>query len=131
MSKQNRGLSSEQLSQVVVKGMQEMKAEEIVVMDLRKVNNAVADFFVLCSGNSDTHIDSIAESIDIEVNKVSGENPWHREGYNNKIWVLLDYVDVVAHVFNHDKREFYALESLWGDAKITKYDEVEDAEVNN
>lgn len=125
MSKQNGRLSSEQLSQIVVKGMQELKAENVVLLDLRKVNNAVADFFVLCSGNSDTHIDAIAESVDVEVSKIGGERPWHREGYNNKTWVLLDYVDVVAHVFNHDKREFYALETLWGDAKIIQYDEVE------
>lgn len=124
MSKQNELLSSEKLSEVVVKGMQEMKAEDIVLMDLRSVKNAVADFFVICSGNSDTHIDAIAESVDHEVNKTDGQNPWHREGYNNKVWVLLDYVDVVVHVFKHENREFYALESLWGDAKITSYDEV-------
>ena len=129
MGKQKGLLSSEQLSQVVVKGMQEMKAEDIVVMDLRSVNNAVADFFVICSGNSDTHIDAIAESVDHEVNKTDGQNPWHREGYNNKIWVLLDYVDVVVHVFKHDNREYYALESLWGDAKITSYNEVTESEV--
>lgn len=124
MSKQNELLSSEQLSEVVVKGMQELKAENIVLMDLRSVKNAVADFFVICSGNSDTHIDAIAESVDHEVNKTDGQNPWHREGYNNKVWVLLDYVDVVVHVFKHENREFYALESLWGDAKITSYAEV-------
>ena len=129
MSKQNELLSSEQLSEVVVKGMQEMKAEDIVLMDLRSVKNAVADFFVICSGNSDTHIDAIAESVDHEVNKTDGQNPWHREGQNNKIWVLLDYVDVVVHVFNQENREFYALESLWGDAKITSYDEVTQSEV--
>ena len=129
MSKQNELLSSEQLSEVVVKGMQEMKAEDIVLMDLRSVKNAVADFFVICSGNSDTHIDAIAESVDHEVNKTDGQNPWHREGQNNKIWVLLDYVDVVVHVFNKENREFYALESLWGDAKITSYDEVTEPEV--
>ena len=129
MSKQNELLSSEQLSQVVVKGMQEMKAEDIVLMDLRSVNNAVADFFVICSGNSETHIGAIAESVDLEVNKADGQNPWHREGLNNKIWVLLDYVDVVAHVFKHENREFYALESLWGDAKITSYDAVSQPEV--
>jgi ribosome-associated protein len=128
MSKQNGLLNSEQLSKVVVKGMQEMKAEDIVMMDLRGVGNAVADFFVICSGNSDTHIDAIAESVDHEVNKADKQNPWHREGQNNKIWVLLDYVDVVVHVFNHDSREFYALESLWGDAKITAYDEVASSE---
>jgi len=124
MGKQNGLLTSEQLSKVVVKGMQEMKAEDIVMMDLRSVGNAVADFVVICSGNSDTHIDAIAESVDHEVSKADNQNPWHREGHNNKIWVLLDYVDVVVHVFNHDSREFYALESLWGDAKITTYDEV-------
>jgi len=124
MGKQNGLLNSEQLSKVVVQGMQEMKAEDIVLMDLRKVKNAVADFFVICSGNSDTHIDAIAESVDHEVNKTDGQNPWHREGYNNKVWVLLDYVDVVVHVFKHENREFYALESLWGDAKITSYAEV-------
>jgi len=129
MSKQKRGLSSKQLSQVVVKGMQEKKAEDIVVMDLRKVNNAVADFFVICSGNSDTHIDAIAESVDEVVSKLSGEDPWHREGTNNKTWVLLDYVDVVVHIFNHDKRAFYELESLWGDAVIEQYDAVERTEV--
>lgn len=129
MSKQKGGLSSKQLSQVVVKGMQEKKAEDIVVMDLRKVNNAVADFFVICSGNSDTHIDAIAESVDEVVSKLSGEDPWHREGTNNKTWVLLDYVDVVVHIFNHDKRAFYELESLWGDAVIEQYDAVERTEV--
>lgn len=129
MSKQNELLSSEQLSEVVVMGMQEMKAEDIVLMDLRNVKNAVADFFIICSGNSDTHIDAIAESVDHEVNKTDGQNPWHREGQNNKIWVLLDYVDVVVHVFNQENREFYALESLWGDAKITSYDEVTQSEV--
>ena len=129
MGKQKGLLSSEQLSKVVVKGMQEMKAEDIIVMDLRSVKNAVADFFVICSGNSDTHIDAIAESVDHEVNKTDGQNPWHREGHNNKIWVLLDYVDVVVHVFNHENREFYGLESLWGDAKITSYDEVSESDV--
>ena len=70
----------------------------------------------------------LAESVDLEVNKADGQNPWHREGFNNKIWVLLDYVDVVAHVFKHENREFYALESLWGDAKTTSYDAVSQSE---
>lgn len=116
-------LASDKLCQIVVKGMQEKKAEDIVVLDLRDVNNAVSDFFVICSGNSDTQIDAITESIEEEVQKVEKENPWHKEGLNNKSWVLIDYVDVVAHVFNKDEREFYNLESLWGDAKIK---EIED-----
>lgn len=123
MSKQIGALSSEQLSQVVVKGMQEKKAEDITVMDLRNVQNAVADYFVICSGTSETHIDAIAESVDEEISKVVNESPWHREGTNNKTWVLLDYVDVVVHIFNRDQRAFYALEELWGDAKITAFED--------
>ena len=109
---------SEKLSHAVVRGMQEKKASNIVVMDLRGVKNAIADFFVVCSGNSDTQLDAIADSVDEQVYKELNQNPWHQEGKNNKEWMLLDYVDVVAHIFKKDKREFYALENLWGDAKI-------------
>jgi ribosome-associated protein len=118
MTKKRKGASSELLSDLIVNGMQEKKATDIVVMDLRKVKNAVADFFVVCSGNSDKQLDAIADSIDAEVYKALKENPWHIEGKNNKEWMLLDYIDVVAHVFRKDRREFYALERLWGDAEI-------------
>lgn len=113
-------LNSEELTQAIVDGMQEKKAEDIVVMDLRGVKNSIADFFVICSGNSDTQIDAISESIEKEVHKKDKENPWHREGKENKEWVLLDYVNVVAHIFKKDKRIFYGLEDLWGDAVITE-----------
>lgn len=122
MAKKRKGASSELLSDVIVKGMQEKKATNIVVLDLRKVKNAVADFFVLCSGSSDKQLDAIADSIDAEVFKALKENPWHIEGKNNKEWMLLDYIDVVAHVFRKDRREFYALEKLWGDADIVEID---------
>jgi ribosome-associated protein len=118
MAKKRKGISSEKLSEIIVKGMQEKKAIDIVVMDLRKVKNAVADFFVICSGNSDKQLDAIADSVDEEVYKAFKENPWHTEGKNNKEWMLLDYINVVAHVFRKDRREFYALERLWGDADI-------------
>src|SRR6185369_2531905 len=103
---------SEKLADLVVKGMQEKKASDIVVLDLRKVKNAVADFFVICSGSSDKQLDAIADSIDDEVFKAMKENPWHKEGKNNKEWMLLDYINVVAHVFRTDKRKFFALEKL-------------------
>ncbi|MGC3948753.1 MAG: ribosome silencing factor [Chryseolinea sp.] len=122
MAKKRKGASSEKLSDAIVKGMQEKKATDIVVMDLRKIKNAVADFFVICSGNSDKQLDAISDSIDAEVFKALKENPWHTEGKNNKEWMLLDYIDVVAHVFRKDKREFYALERLWGDADIREID---------
>ncbi len=124
MAKKRKSPNSEKLAQTIVKGMQEKKAAEIMIMDLRKVKNAVADFFVICSGNSDKQLDAIADSIDEVVLKELKENVWHMEGKNTKEWVLLDYIDVVAHVFRKDKREFYALEKLWGDADIT---EIEDS----
>jgi ribosome-associated protein len=120
MAKKRKGVNSETLSDVIVRGMQEKKASDIVVMDLRKIKNAVADFFVICSGNSDKQLDAISDSIDAEVFKKLQENPWHTEGKNNKEWMLLDYINVVAHVFRKDRREFYALERLWGDADITE-----------
>lgn len=123
MAKKRKGAASEKLADAIVKGMQEKKASDIVVMDLRKVKNAVADFFILCSGNSDKQLDAIADSVDAEVFKALKENPWHSEGKSNKEWVLLDYIDVVAHVFRKDKREFYALERLWGDAEITQIED--------
>jgi ribosome-associated protein len=121
--RKDSGLGSEKLSSSIVKGMQEKKAIDIVLMDLRKVKNAVADFFVICSGSSDKQLDAIADSIDEQVYKNLNENPWHVEGKNNKEWMILDYTNVVAHIFRKDRRNFYALEKLWGDAEIT---EIED-----
>jgi len=115
-------VSSDTLSEWVVNGMLEKKAFNVVVMNLKKVKHAVADYFIVCSGSSDTQIDAISQSIEEEVHKKSKQNPWKREGQQNKEWILLDYVDVVAHIFNKDKRTFYELEELWGDAKITRID---------
>ncbi|MBN8576633.1 MAG: ribosome silencing factor [Cyclobacteriaceae bacterium] len=123
MPRKKKGVESEKLSATIVHGMQEKKATDIVVMDLRKVRNAVADFFVLCSGNSDKQLEAIADSVEEEVYKALKENPWHAEGKNNKEWMILDYISVVTHIFRKDRREFYALEKLWGDADIT---EIED-----
>ncbi|MEZ0539859.1 ribosome silencing factor [Fibrella arboris] len=119
-------LTTEQLRDLVVKGMQEKKAQDIVVMDLRQVKNAITDFFVICSGNSDTQIDAIAGSIEEEILKVSRVFPMNREGKMNREWILLDYVDVVVHVFKKDRRAFYDLEQLWGDAEMTWVDNESD-----
>jgi ribosome-associated protein len=111
--------ASEELANWVVKGMQEKKAQEIVVMDLREVPNAFTDFFVVCSGTSDTQIEAIADSVDKEVWE-SGKIHVHAvEGKANREWILMDYYDVIVHVFLKDKREFFKLEELWGDAKFT------------
>ena len=100
------------------------RRQTLYCMDLREVKGAVSDFFIICSGNSDTQLQAIAESIEEEVEKNSDERPWRKEGYTNKEWILLDYVSVVAHIFKSEKRAFYALEELWGDAKITSIAEM-------
>ena len=114
---------SELLCNVVVEGMKEKKATDIVVIDLRNLKNAIADFFVVCSGNSDRQLEAISDSVDDQVFKKLQENPWHTEGKNNKEWMLLDYITVVAHVFKSDRRQYYALEKLWGDAEITSVED--------
>lgn len=116
-------MNSEELSNVVAKGMEDLKAEDIVLMDLRKVKGAISDFFVICSGNSDTQIEAIAESIEKEVKAQLDERPWRKEGFTNREWILIDYVNVVAHIFNKDKRGHYAIDELWGDAIITHLDQ--------
>jgi ribosome-associated protein len=114
---------SDKLADVVVRGMQEKKAADIVVLNLKDLKNAVADYFIICSASSDTQIEAIARSVEEEVEKLTGQNPWQTEGRMNREWVLLDYVDVVVHVFLRDRRQFYALEELWGDAEITHVEE--------
>ena len=117
---------SDTLADLVVRGMQDKKASDIVVLNLKELKNAVADYFIICSANSDTQIDAVARSVEEEIEKVTGESPWQTEGRTNREWVLLDYVDVVVHVFLRDRRKFYALEELWGDANIS-YIEAEPA----
>jgi len=113
-------MNSEELSKLVVAGMEEIKAEDIVIMGLSKVKGSISDYFVICSGNSDTQLEAIAESIEHVIKKETKESAWRKEGFSNKEWVLLDYVNVVAHIFKKDKRAYYALEDLWGDAEITR-----------
>ena len=117
-------VTSQELSNLVVEGMQEKKASNIVILDLREIKQAVADFFVICSGNSVNQVDAITDSIEEVIYKAIQEDPWRKEGKENKEWILLDYVDVVAHIFRKDRREFYDLEDLWGDANITRIEDL-------
>ncbi|MCC5929286.1 MAG: ribosome silencing factor [Cyclobacteriaceae bacterium] len=115
--------TAEQLSNIVVKGIQEKKGSDIVMLNLQKVGSSVADYFIICTGNSEAQIDAIRESIEKEVHKETRQHPWHIEGLQNKQWVLLDYVDVVVHIFQKDIRTYFSLEDLWGDADLTYIDE--------
>lgn len=118
MNKIGGQVTSRALSEKITQGMLEVKAIDIQIFDLRAVQHAIADFFVLCSGNSDIHIDSISQKIEKYAFEQAEQKPWHKEGYANKEWILIDFVDVVAHIFNKEKRAFYDLEKLWADAKI-------------
>jgi ribosome-associated protein len=102
----------------ILKGIEEVKGKDIDILDLRDIENTVCDYFVICNGTSNTQVNAIVNSIQKSVSKAMHEKPWHVEGTANAEWVLMDYVDVVVHVFQKHIREFYDLESLWGDAKI-------------
>ena len=110
-------IDAEKLCEVIVEGMQDNKAEDIVVIDLREVESAVTDFFVIASGDSTTQVEGIANSVVRLTRKTLKEKPWHQEGKNGSQWVLLDYVNVVAHIFHKDERDYYELEDLWADGK--------------
>ncbi len=119
MSKELQDNDSQVLCDTIVEGMQENKAKDIVVLDLREIENAVCDFFVICSGDSSTQVDGISSSVVRHTRKELSEKPWAVEGKGNREWVLMDYVSVVAHVFYKETRSFYDLEDLWADAKRT------------
>lgn len=119
MAKIIEEIDSKVLSEVIVEGMQDNKADNIVVIDLREVENAVTDFFVICSGDSPTQVEGISNSVVRLTRKELKEKPWHQEGKGNSEWILLDYVNVVAHVFYKELRDYYELENLWADGKRT------------
>ena len=112
-------VTSDLLITEIVKGIEDVKGENISILDLREIENTVCDYFILCDGNSNTQVNAISRSIQKHVSKSLKDKPWHVEGESNAEWVLLDYVNVVVHVFQKDVRQFYNLEGLWGDAKIT------------
>ena len=102
----------------IIFGIEDVKGIEVNIMDLSKISNTVCEFFILCTGTSNTHVTAIANSIRKNVSKKLKEKPFSMEGVENQEWVLIDYVDVVVHIFQRDIREYYDIENLWGDAKI-------------
>jgi ribosome-associated protein len=121
MSKKKNSELSNKLADVVVFGMQEKKASEIVKMDMREVNSTLSDYFVVCNADSNVQVNAIAKSVEDEVYKAFGQDVWHKEGQGNGEWILLDFVDVVVHIFKTEARDRYRLEDLWGDAKVENF----------
>ena len=111
---------SDLLINAAIEGILEKKGHQIVSLDLRKLGSSVADCFIVCHGESRTQVDAIAKSIEEIVFKKISESPMHKEGFENAEWIILDYFNVVIHIFVRESREFYGIEKLWADAKIIK-----------
>ena len=115
----NKETNNDQLIAQIIKGIEEVKGNNIDILDLREIDNTVCDYFVICSGTSNTQVNAIVNSVQKIVSKSLKDKPWHVEGSDNAEWVLMDYVSVVVHVFQKHIREYYDIEGLWGDAKTT------------
>jgi len=109
------------ISELAIFGIQEKKGNDIVRLDLRNIFSSVSDYFVICHADSSTQVKAIAGSVEDEIYKATQQEPWRKEGLENSEWILLDYIDVVIHIFRTDKREYYGVEDLWGDAEIKYY----------
>ncbi len=121
MIKNKTAQESTLISELVVFGIQEKKGNEIVRLDLRNIHSSVADYFVVCHAESTTQVKAIAQSVEDEVFKAFKLEPWRKEGLQQSDWIILDYIDVVVHIFKTDKREFYGIEDLWGDAEMKSF----------
>lgn len=111
--------SADQLISHILKGIEEVKGKDVNILDLRELDNTVCDYFIICNGTSNTQVNAIVNSIQKIVSRELKDKPWHVEGTDNAEWVLMDYVNVVVHVFQKNIREYYDIEGLWGDAKMT------------
>ena len=109
--------NADHLIATIISGIEDVKGKEINILDLREIENTVCDYFIVCEGTSNTQVNAIVNAIQKKVSKELKDKPWHIEGENNAEWVLMDYVNVVVHVFQKHIREYYDIESLWGDAK--------------
>src|SRR3972149_515842 len=111
------------LVRYAVNGIEEKKGNEISCLNLKKISNSPCDYFVMCEGTSRTHVQAIAGSVEEYIKKETGIHPWHVEGLKNAEWVLMDYVDVVVHVFQPQVRQHFGLEDMWADAEIKNMNE--------
>ncbi|MGA1029907.1 MAG: ribosome silencing factor [Flavobacteriaceae bacterium] len=116
----NNNSSADVLITHIIEGIENLKGEDIQLLDLRAIDNTPCDYFIICNGNSNTQVNAIVQSIQKTVSKAVKEKPFHIEGQSNAEWILMDYVNVVVHVFQKQIRDYYNLEALWGDAKTTQ-----------
>lgn len=117
-AKQTFRSAADVLAEGVIRGLQEKKAKDIVLLDLRDINSSVADIFIVCHGDSGTHVEGLSRSVEELVFNESGELPFHVEGKQHAHWILMDFISVVVHIFQKDERSFYGIERMWADARI-------------
>lgn len=120
--KENHPLSTEALNDLIVDSIQDIKGKNVVKLDLRKLDEAPTDYFIICEGDSNTQVKAISENIHKRLKQEAGQFPSHSEGKQNAQWVCMDYFTTVVHIFYRDTRKFYELEELWSDAKFTEYE---------
>jgi ribosome-associated protein len=113
------------LGNTIIEGIQEKKGRNIINIDLRELNNSVCEYFVISHGDSNTQVRAIAENIEQKVKKILNLNVYHREGYENARWILLDYNTIIIHIFQEETRRYYRLEELWADGKFTILEDIE------
>ncbi len=118
----SKNLTQEEINDLIIDAIQDIKGKNIVKLDLRKLDDAPADFFIICSGDSSTQVKGIADNIHKRLKQEANTRPLHVEGQRNARWICLDYFDTVVHVFHHEARDFYELEQLWSDAMVTEYE---------
>ncbi len=114
-------VDTEELLARIVEGIQEKKGKGVVSLDLRKLDNAICSYYVICNADSGTQVEAIATSVDEVVREKCGEKPWRTDGQDNAIWIVIDYFDIMVHVFRTDARDFYRLEEMWADAKAVVF----------
>lgn len=123
MPRKKQKSSFDILTDTIGIAMLEKQAQQPVLLNFTKIGGTVCDAFMVCHGKSRTQVEAIAENVIAEVKKNTGLNPWQKEGYENAEWILIDYSDVVVHIFQEERRKFYNIEQLWADAEITKISE--------
>lgn len=121
---ENRPLSLEDLNKLIIDSIQDIKGKKIVKLDLRALDDTPTDFFIICEGESSTQVKAISENISRRLKLEGNTFPTHLEGQNNAHWICIDYFYTVVHIFHPETREFYELEDLWSDAKVTSYDTI-------
>ncbi|MBP1645686.1 MAG: ybeB [Bacteroidetes bacterium] len=123
--RKNTNKSSLMLTEIAIKGIQDKKGKDITIISLKEIEGSLFDYYIVCTGNSPSHIDSITDAIEQEIKQSVGLSPKRIEGLQNCQWVLLDYFDVIIHVMLEETRDFYKIEQMWKDAPQTHLENVQ------